>query len=92
MADANGLQRAIRHTGFFNIKKMGADFCSAQCIMDNSGSLTISLRSYMRYLKERFIRYPNTCKPVKKLGYASFFSTNFSALEILRKKKTLPRV
>ena len=26
MADANGLQRAIRPTGFFNIKKMAADF------------------------------------------------------------------
>ena len=40
MADANGLQRAIRPTGFFfNIKKMAADFCSAQCIMDNTGSL-----------------------------------------------------
>ena len=31
MADANGLQRAIRPTGFFNIKNMAADFCSAQC-------------------------------------------------------------
>ena len=40
MADANGLQRAIRPTGFFNIKKMAADFCSAQCIMDNTWSLT----------------------------------------------------
>ena len=39
MADANGLQRAIRPTGLFNIKKMTADFCSAQCIMDNTGSL-----------------------------------------------------
>ena len=29
MADANGLRRAIRPTGFFNIKKMAADFCSA---------------------------------------------------------------
>ena len=38
MADANGLQRAIRPTGFFNIKKIAADFCSAQCIMDNTGS------------------------------------------------------
>ena len=37
MADANGLQRAIRPTGVFNIKKMAADFCSAQCIMDNTG-------------------------------------------------------
>ena len=40
MADANGLQRAIRPTGFFNIKKIAADFCSAQCIMDNTGSLS----------------------------------------------------
>ena len=39
MADANGLQRAIRPTGFFNIKKMAADFCSVQCIMANTGSL-----------------------------------------------------
>ena len=39
MADANGLQRAKRPTGFFNIKKMAADFCSAQYIMDNTGSL-----------------------------------------------------
>ena len=40
MADANGLQRAIRPTGFFNIKKMAADFCSAQLgIMDNTASL-----------------------------------------------------
>ena len=41
MADANGLQRAIRPTEFFNIKKVAADFCSAQCIMDNTGSLTL---------------------------------------------------
>ena len=40
MANANGLQRAIRPTGFFNIKKMATDFCNAQCIMDNTGSLT----------------------------------------------------
>ena len=40
MADANGLQRAVRPTGFLNIKKMVANFCSAQCIMDNTGSLT----------------------------------------------------
>ena len=40
IVDANGLQRAIRPTGFFNIKKMAADFCSVQCIMDNTGSLT----------------------------------------------------
>ena len=33
MADANELQRAIRPTGFFNIKKIAADFCSAQYIM-----------------------------------------------------------
>ena len=39
MADANGLQRAIRPTGIFNIKKMAADFCSAQCKMDNTRSL-----------------------------------------------------
>ena len=39
MADANGLQRAVTPTGFFSIKKMAADFCSAQCIMDNTGSL-----------------------------------------------------
>ena len=39
MADANGLQRTIRPTRFFNIKKMAANFCSAQCIMDNTGSL-----------------------------------------------------
>ena len=42
MADANGLQRAIRPTGFFNIKRMAADFCSAQCIMDNTGSLNLA--------------------------------------------------
>ena len=41
MADANGQQRAIRPTAFFNIKKMVAEFCSAQCIMDNTGSLNI---------------------------------------------------
>ena len=47
MAAANGLQRAIRpdKTGFFNIKKMAADFCSAQCIMDNTGSLTTRVNS-----------------------------------------------
>ena len=28
MADANELQRVIRLTGFFNIKKMAVDFCS----------------------------------------------------------------
>ena len=39
-ADANGLRRALRPTGFFNIKKMAADFCSAQCMMDNTGSLS----------------------------------------------------
>ena len=39
MADANGLLRAVRATGVFDIKKMAADFCSAQCIMDNTGSL-----------------------------------------------------
>ena len=39
MANANGLQRAIRPTGFFNIETLAADFCSAQCIMDNTGSL-----------------------------------------------------
>ena len=39
MADANGLKRPIRPTGFFNIKKMAVDFCSAQYIMDKSGSL-----------------------------------------------------
>ena len=41
MADANRLQIAIRPTRFFNIKKMAADFCSAQCIMDNTGSLSL---------------------------------------------------
>ena len=40
MADANGLQRTIRPNGFFDIKKMAAHFCSTQCIMDNTGSLT----------------------------------------------------
>ena len=40
MAGANGLQRAIRPTRFFNIKKMAADICSTQCIMDKTGSLT----------------------------------------------------
>ena len=39
MADANGLQRAIRPTGFFNVKKMAANFCSARYIMENTGSL-----------------------------------------------------
>ena len=39
MADANRLQKAVKLTGFFNIKKMATDFCSAQCIMDNTGSL-----------------------------------------------------
>ena len=39
MADANGLQSVIRPTGLFNITKMAADFCSAQCIMDNTRSL-----------------------------------------------------
>ena len=39
MADANGLQRAMRPARFFNIKRMAADFCSAQCIMDNTASL-----------------------------------------------------
>ena len=42
MADANGLQRAIRPTGVFNIKKIAADFCSAQCVMDNTGSLKLA--------------------------------------------------
>ena len=44
MADANGLQRAVRPTGFFSIKKMAADFCSAQCIMDNTGSLKVIMQ------------------------------------------------
>ena len=39
MVDANGFQRAIRLTRFFNINKMASDFCSAQCIMDNTGPL-----------------------------------------------------
>ena len=39
IADANGLQRAIRLTGFFKIKKMATNFCNAQCIMDNTRSL-----------------------------------------------------
>ena len=39
MADANGLKIAIRPTGFFSIKKTAADFCNAQFIMDNTGSL-----------------------------------------------------
>ena len=39
IADANRLQRAVRPTRFFNIKKMAADCCSAQCIMDNVESL-----------------------------------------------------
>ena len=46
MADTNGLQRAIRPTRFFNIKKMATDFCSAQCIMDNTGSLMCGYRKY----------------------------------------------
>ena len=37
MADANGLQIAIRPPGFFNVKKMAVDFYSAQCTMDNMG-------------------------------------------------------
>ena len=49
MADANGLQRAIRPTGFFNIKKMAADFCSTQCIMDNTGSLTVFSKGQTYY-------------------------------------------
>ena len=39
MAEANRLQRAIRPTGVFNIKKMATEFCSAQCIMHNTGFL-----------------------------------------------------
>ena len=35
MADANGLQRSIGPTGFFNIKKMTADFCSAQWVFNS---------------------------------------------------------
>ena len=45
MADASALQIAIRPTRFFNMKKMAADFCSAQCIMDNTGSLIMPLLS-----------------------------------------------
>ena len=45
MADANGLQRAIRPTGFFNFKKMSADFCSAQCVMDITGYLKYCMKS-----------------------------------------------
>ena len=52
MADANELQRAIRPTGFFNIKIMAADFCSAQCIMGNTGSL-----------RQNFLLYYNSQKP-----------------------------
>ena len=44
MADANRLRRAVRPTGFFNIKKMAADLCSVQCIMDNTGSLRVMSR------------------------------------------------
>ena len=55
MADANGLQRAIRPTRFFNIKKIATDFCSAQCIMDNTGSL-ILLFSHSNQLYEQCTR------------------------------------
>ena len=54
MADANRLQRATRPTGFFIIKKITADFCSAQCIMDN----TRSLRK-QRHLKYRTMQTPS---------------------------------
>ena len=57
MADANGIQRAIRLTGCFNIKKMAADFCSAQCIMDNSGSL-ISLQAWWRQQSDLQVSSP----------------------------------
>ena len=42
MADANRLQRVLRPIVLFNIKKMATDFCSVQCIMDNTESLIFS--------------------------------------------------
>ena len=51
VADANGLQRAIRPTGFFNIKKMAADFCSAQCIMDNTGSINATAQCLVQSIE-----------------------------------------
>ena len=57
MADANGQQRAIRPTAFFNIKKMAAEFCSAQCIMDDTGSLNfLSLTDFFLQKKVKTIR------------------------------------
>ena len=48
MVDANGLKRAIKPTGFFNIKKTPADFCSVQCITDYTGSLKIKIKGLSR--------------------------------------------
>ena len=39
MADVNGLQRALR-------PKKVADFCNAQCIMDNTGFLIVDRLSH----------------------------------------------
>ena len=43
------------------------------------------LRSCIKHLKECFTRYPNTSKPVKKLGCASFFQPTSLCLDILMK-------
>ena len=43
----------------------------------------ISLRSYIKQLKECFIRYPNTLKWVKKNLAAPCFLTDFSVIGYL---------
>ena len=43
------------------------------------------LRSHIKNSKERFIKYPNTSKSVKKLGCASFFQPTSRCLDILMK-------
>ena len=54
-------------------------------------SLTIinAFRSYIKHLKECFIRYPNTLKLVKKTRLHLIFSTHFSVSGYLMKHSSL---
>ena len=70
VADANRLQRAIRPTGFFNIKKMAADFCSAQCIM---GKYTVSLNMQF-YIK---CSWHLNCLMTTKLTQSPWYNSSF---------------
>ena len=80
MAYANRLQRAIRPTGFFNIKKMAADYCSAQCIMNNTESLNITAVCSVKPLN----RHPCLCCAMA-LKFPQCVVTFFSAFTSIPK-------